>query len=111
MVTEVNDLVLVYINNKPAFFARIEDIEPDVKTDWWQVTLLVLQVPVKTLVWILRDAYIQGEHFTMGGTPIRLEKVVVPPATFEPDPDTPNDDREETKDSAQIISLSDHRKK
>lgn len=75
MPTGVNDIVLVHINEAPAFFARIETIEPDVKLEWWQVKLLVLEVPLKTIDWILRDPYIQGETFTMGGTPVRIEKI------------------------------------
>ncbi len=38
----INDLVLVHIENKPAFFARINEINPDVKKSWYQVELLVL---------------------------------------------------------------------
>lgn len=79
MSTTNGDVVLVHINSQPAFFARIEKIDPDVKPEWWQVTLLVLQVPLKTVVWILRQSYIEGTEFTMGGTPIVLEKVTAPP--------------------------------
>jgi len=56
-------------------YARIEAIEPDMKKDWYQVTLLFLTIPAQTVTWILREAYIQGELFTMGGQPVRLEKV------------------------------------
>jgi hypothetical protein len=83
MPTTIGDLVLVHMSEQPAFFARIEDIYPDIKKDWWQVKLLVLQLPLKTIVWILREPYIQGEIFTMGGTPLKIEKVVAPP---EPPP-------------------------
>lgn len=75
MATDTGDVVLVNINSQPAFFARVETIEPDVKPEWWQVSLLVLQVPVKTVTWILRPGYIEGDEFTMGGTPVTIEKV------------------------------------
>ncbi len=75
MPTDISDIVLVYLNDSPAFFARIEAIEQDIKPEWWQVKLLVLEVPLKTVDWILRDAYIQGDQFTMGGTPVRIEKI------------------------------------
>jgi hypothetical protein len=79
----INDLVLVHIESKPAFFARINDINPDVKKSWYQVELLVLGLPLQSIVWILEEAHLQGEEFTMGGTPVRLEylppKVNVPP--------------------------------
>lgn len=77
-MTGIGDLVLVYMDGKPVFFARIEDITPDVKPQWFQVKLLVLQVPLMVITWILREPYINGEEFTMGGRPIRMEKVVAP---------------------------------
>ncbi len=113
MPNTVGDLVLVYINKNPAFFARIEAIEPDVKPDWWQVKLLVLQLPLKTVVWILREAYINGGDFTMGGTPIRLERVESPEADLEPEP--PENDTDDSsggnKSGARVISLVDRRKR
>jgi hypothetical protein len=80
-VTRERDLVLVNIRNKPAFFARIEDISADVKPGWYQVKMLVLQVPLLVITWILREAYINGEEFTMGGHPVTLAKVISPEAT------------------------------
>ncbi len=78
MSTACNDLVLVEIDNKPAFYARIEDISPDVKSGWWQVKLLVLTHPCQIYSWILEESQINGAQFTMGGTPVRLEKVISP---------------------------------
>ena len=69
------DVVLVHYQDKPAFYARIEAIEPDIKKDWYQVTLLLLTLPAQTVTWILREAYINGDSFTMGGKPMSLEKV------------------------------------
>jgi len=77
-MTQVGDLVLVYMEGSPAFFARIEDIAPDIKPEWFQLKMLVLQVPLLVITWILREAYINGEEFTMGGRPMRIEKVVSP---------------------------------
>jgi hypothetical protein len=74
MVTE-GSVVLIYYQEKPSVFARIEAIEPDIKRNWYQVTLLLLTIPTQTVTWILRDSYIQGEPFTMGGQGIRLEQV------------------------------------
>jgi hypothetical protein len=73
----INDLVLVHLDHKPAFYARINDINPDVKKGWHQVELLVLTLPPQNLVWILEEAHLDGEEFTMGGRPVRL--VLVPP--------------------------------
>jgi hypothetical protein len=66
------------MDQKPTFFARIEAISPDIKPGWFQVKMLVLQMPLVVVTWILRDAQINGEEFTMGGRPMRLEKVVAP---------------------------------
>ena len=71
----IGDVVLIYCEEQPAFFARIEDISADRKRDWYQVKLLVLQIPLTEAVWILRDVYIDGEAFTMNGRRIRIEKV------------------------------------
>jgi hypothetical protein len=78
MSTTCNDLVLVHIDNKPAFYARIEDISADVKPGWWQVKLLVLTHPCQIYTWILEESQINGAQFTMGGTPVTLEKVISP---------------------------------
>src|SRR5512137_1762376 len=82
MSTACNDLVLVHIDDKPAFYARVENISPDVKPGWWLVRLLVLTHPCQIFTWILDQSQIDGAPFTMGGTPIVLEKVV-PPAGQE----------------------------
>jgi len=111
MPTDIGDLVLVHVNRNPAFFARLESVQPDVKPGWYQAKLLVLQVPIRSVVWILRDAYIQGEEFSMGGAPVRLEKVVAPPDESEPEPEAPPPDGGEGKPRARIISLNERRKK
>ena len=109
MVVE-NDLVLIYYEDKPLSFARIESIEPDHKPNWYHVKLLLLQVPVQTVTWILRDAYIGGAEFTMNGKRMRLDKVVSPePATPSQDP---QDSRKPPRESgnAKVISLAEIKK-
>ena len=69
------NLVLIYYQDKPALYARIEAIEPDIKKNWYQVSLLLLTVPAKTVTWILREEYINGTSFTMDGQSMRLEEV------------------------------------
>ena len=69
------DLVLVYFQDKPVFYARIEAVMPDVKKNWYQVTLMLLTVPPQSVTWILREEYINGAGFTMGGNSVRLEEV------------------------------------
>jgi len=74
-MTREGDVVLVYYQDRPAVYARIEAIEPDIKKDWYQVTLQLLTIPAQTVTWILRESYIDGAPFTMGGKPMHLEEV------------------------------------
>ena len=74
-MTGEGDLVLIYFQDQPTVFSRIESIEPDIKKNWYHVTLLMLTIPVQTVTWIIRDIYIDGEPFTMGGKNVRLEKI------------------------------------
>jgi hypothetical protein len=99
------DLVLVHYRDKPAFYARIEAIDPDIRRDWYQVTLLILTVPSQTVTWILREEYINGGTFTMGGEPIRLEKVErMIREKAPPDSEAPSENKE-TRTGAKVITL------
>jgi hypothetical protein len=69
------EVVLIYYQDQPAFFARIEAIEFDVKKDWYRITLLLLTIPSQTVMWILREAYIDGAPFTMNDRLMRMETV------------------------------------
>lgn len=102
----INDLVLVHVDNRPGFFARIEEISPDVKPGWWQVSLLVLTVPLQIYTWILDDSQIDGAPFTMGGTPMMLEKVVPPPLRNRPDPPPSSEESREAETGAQVSAQS-----
>ncbi|RLB10713.1 MAG: hypothetical protein DRG27_02520 [Deltaproteobacteria bacterium] len=74
---KVGDLVLIYYMGKPTVYARIENIEPDVKEGWYQVDLLILSIPAQRVKWILREEYIDGATFTMGGIPLRLGEIEI----------------------------------
>ena len=69
------DIVLIYHKDQPGVYGRIERIEPDVKKDWYQVTLCLFTIPRQVVTWILREEYINGGEFTMGGNSMRLEKI------------------------------------
>ena len=106
-----NDVVLVYFEDAPLIFARIEQILPDIKVDWYHVKLLILQIPLRSVTWILRDTYIDGEEFTMSGKKVRMELVVCPEESVK---DAFQQKKEKmTKESgdAKIISFADIRKK
>jgi hypothetical protein len=95
----VNDLVLVHLDRQPAFYARINEIAPDVKRGWHQVELFILTLPPQTVVWILDNHHLQGEEFTMGGRPVQL--VLVPP---KPLPE-PEKDKIPQKGKGKVIAL------
>ena len=82
----INDLVLVHHDHQPAFYARINDIIPDVKRGWYQVELLVLTLPSQVMIMILEESHLGGEEFTMGGRPVRLELIPPKPPA---EPETP----------------------
>ncbi|MFA6823292.1 MAG: hypothetical protein WCR32_05750 [Geobacter sp.] len=109
-----HDLVLVHVDNKPGFYARVEEIEPDVKPGWWQVKLLVLTFPLQVFTWILDDNQIQGEPFTMGGTPLCLEKLVSPLEEERHQKaveSTTTNSPKPVDGGAKVVSLADRRKK
>ncbi len=110
------DLVLIHINDQPAFYARVEGFEPDHKPNWWHVKLLALLFPPQLITWILRREQINGEPFTMQGTPIRIEKVKVPQETAadpEPEPQSGHEVSDEPAagegKQARILSLGDRK--
>jgi hypothetical protein len=106
-----NDIVLIYFEDKPLSYARIEEILPDAKPNWYHVRLLLLQFPLQVVTWILRDIYINGDEFTMDGKRIRLERIVAPqPAQT---PSEPKDKKTVRKPSheSKVISLKDLKKK
>ena len=85
MKTRPGDIVLIYHRNQEAGYARVEEIVADVKPDWWQIKLLILQIPLHSVTWILREEYIDGQEFTMSGDPLRLELLPPPSAWIEQD--------------------------
>ncbi len=112
-----NDIVLIYMEEKPLVFARIEAIAADHKPDWYHVDLLFLQIPLQVVTWILKDAYINGEPYTMGGQSMRLELVKSPalPAPVDADAAPPADKETGkrppgTASGGKIISLADMKK-
>lgn len=92
-INREGDVVLIYYDDRPSIYARIEMIEADVKKDWYQVSLLILSVPAQEVTWILREEYINGSPFTMGGRPMKIEHVEkqIPEHTAEDRQDTEGD--------------------
>lgn len=110
-----NDIVLINVDNKPGFYARIEEITPDVKPGWWQVRLLVFTFPLQVFTWILDEYQLEGADFTMGGTPIRMDPVVSPleeeRLRREQEEKGAQGQPQQANGSSKVVSLMDRRKK
>jgi hypothetical protein len=110
-----NDIVLINVDNKPGFYARIEEITPDVKPGWWQVRLLVFTFPLQVFTWILDEYQLEGADFTMGGTPIRLDPIVSPleeeRTPREQKGQEPEGVPQQANGNPKVVSLMDRRKK
>lgn len=105
-MTKEGDIVLVYYEDKPAIYARIEAIEFDVKKDWFQITLLLLTIPLQTVTWILREEYINGTIFTMGGHSMRIEKIDSPVIARDQPPGEPISDEKNGHEKGKVIKFN-----
>lgn len=114
-MAKTDDIVLIHVDNKPGFYARIEEMVPDAKPGWWQVSLLVLTFPLQVFTWILDEYQIEGADFTMGGTPIRMEEVVSPVEIERIEKEKLEKERmqkmRQEGGAPKVISLQDRRKK
>jgi hypothetical protein len=117
----IKDIVLIHLEDSPVSFARVESILPDAKKDWYQIKLLMLQIPLQVVTWILKDAYINGDEFHMNGKKMKLQTVECPVEDIalhlsgdigknQPTDDTSPQEPVKTAD-AQIISFSDMKKR
>ncbi|RMF60544.1 MAG: hypothetical protein D6743_14785 [Calditrichaeota bacterium] len=88
----------------------MEQITADVKPRWWRVKFLFLTFPPQLTTWIIDDDQIRGADFTMGRTPIRIEKVRVPQEVPE-QPGEKEDEEEGGKKQARVLSMFDKRQK
>ena len=112
----IKDIVLIHLEDSPVSFARVESISPDPKQDWYQIKLLMLQIPLQVVTWILKDAYINGDEFHMNGKKMRLQTVECPaedlpmPApggTLVDQPNTTLAPPKKTEPDTKIISFAD----
>ena len=109
-MTAENDIVLIHMEDQPLSFARIEEILPDKKPDWYHVRMLLLQIPLQVVTWILLDVYIDGTEFTMNGKKMRLERVEAPEQPQDLEENAPSTKPASAKSGGKLISLKDKRK-
>ncbi|MBU1341260.1 MAG: hypothetical protein KKE44_06375 [Proteobacteria bacterium] len=113
----VNDVVLIYLEDTPVSFARIESLLPDAKKDWYHIKLLMLQIPMQVVTWILKDEYINGQEFHMNGKKMKMEKVKSPEEDLPLSKPAPSSDKKapenmdsKKKNPTNIISFLDLKK-
>jgi len=108
-MAQENDIVLIHYEGNPLTFARIEEIQPDAKPDWYHVKLLMLQVPLQIVTWILKDIYINGEAFTMNEKRMRLEMIVSPEKNTQTQNSQKSTIAPSSKGGTKVIPLNDRR--
>lgn len=100
------EVVLVHLQNQPAFYVRIEALEPDRKKGWWHLSFLILSIPAQLSTWILDDDQIRGADFTIQGNPLRLERVKVPqPAAGGAEEEKPEQKDPDREPGGRVISM------
>jgi hypothetical protein len=109
------DVIGVYIDDKLAFFARVEEISPDVKAGWRKMRFLVLNPAIeeREMTWILQPSQINGEPYSMEGIPVRIERLADPaPASAEPAPEEkPPAGKGKAEKTARVIEFPGRREK
>lgn len=109
------DVIGVYIDEKLAFFARVEEIAPDVKAGWRKMRFLILNPAIeeREMTWILQPSQINGEPYSMEGIPVRIERLPDPvPAATEPLPEEePPASKEKAGKTARVIEFPGRREK
>ena len=69
------EVILIHLDDSPAYFARVDRIEPDVKEGWWKLEFLLLTFPAERINWVIRESHMAGARFMIGETSIRIEQV------------------------------------
>lgn len=101
---EIGEIIAVYVDNKPSVYARIEAYEADIRPGWYLVRMLLLTFPPQDVTWILREAQIDGEPFSMNSIPVILKKVEKTTVSIKEE-ESPESEIE--KSTGKIIKLTD----
>jgi hypothetical protein len=74
MVVE-GEVILIHLDSSPAYFARVDRIEPDVKDGWWNLEFLLLTLPAERITWVIEESHMAGAQFMIGETLIWIEQI------------------------------------
>lgn len=68
-----SDVILIHIQERPAFYAQVGAILPDVKKGWYRI---ILRSQFGELQWVLEDVHLfLGQTWTFQGIPHRMERI------------------------------------
>ncbi|NIO03402.1 MAG: hypothetical protein GTN74_01975 [Proteobacteria bacterium] len=68
-----SDVILIRIRERPAFYAQVRAIVPDVRKGWYRATL---KSQFGEFQWILEDVHLfLGQTWTFQGIPYRIERI------------------------------------
>lgn len=79
----IGDIALVTVGESNAFCIRINDISYDVKPGWLKVFFTALTMPLENHMWTLSTEQLNGEPFSMKGTPIKIQRLIFPEPKVE----------------------------
>lgn len=69
------EVILIHLDGSPAYFARVDRIEPDVKDGWWKLEFLLLTLPAERITWVIEESHMAGAQFMIGETLIWIEQI------------------------------------
>lgn len=68
-----NDVCILYVNDLPQGFIRIESIEPDSKPGWYSVQFIELMFPIQVIKWKIDEEHLKGADINMKGFKFNLQ--------------------------------------
>ena len=98
-------VIIVYVDDEPGFFARVERVQPDRKKGWWQLTFLMLAIPLKSMSWVLDDEQMRGQPFTMNEVAMQIKQVEAPEEDYFRDAETKTAKDKEDLNGGNVISM------
>ena len=104
--TEGGDIVLFFSKDPQTLvYAMVTSIEPDKtrKEAWWNVTMQVLAVPPREVVWTLREPQFTGQEiFSFGGIEHFMKAVCFESASTAPASTEVYDDEKAKKSKTRL---------
>lgn len=70
-----NDVAIIYVQEIPSGFIRIDDVQPDDKQGWWLITFTKLEFPLQAMTWKLDDDHVNGGDIFMKGVRIKIQAI------------------------------------